>query len=167
MIIINTYIHTYIHTYVHTYIRKYTHTYIHTYIHIYILVHRCKGLMILETYTTATDDEIIIPDFMTSESEVTEQPLYSMYNLSLKDYHAMEVRAGATRSPVEFDYRQVYADVEAGTKESGIEMNGFHWYVVRKAGHGYNNSDDDWLSYSSVTILRMLLSELDSVKASL
>jgi len=87
---------------------------------------RCKGLMILETYTTATDAEITIPDFLTSECEVTEQPLYSMYNLSHKDYHAMEVTAGATRSPVEFDYRQVYAEVEAGTKESGIEMNGFH-----------------------------------------
>lgn len=82
--------------------------------------------MILETYTTITEGEISIPDFLTSESDITDQPLYSMYNLSLKDYHTMEVKAGANRSVKEFDYRQIYADVEAGTKECGIEMNGFH-----------------------------------------
>ena len=43
--------------------------------------------MFLETYTTQTLDELKskLPDFLAIVSDVTGQPTYSMYNLSLKE----------------------------------------------------------------------------------
>lgn len=48
---------------------------------------RCKGLMLLETYTTLVEEELAskIPNFLEIEKEVTSDPAFSMYNLSLKD----------------------------------------------------------------------------------
>ncbi|ESO95372.1 hypothetical protein LOTGIDRAFT_160504 [Lottia gigantea] len=45
---------------------------------------RCKGLILLETYT-AKADRLKLPDFLKIEREVTEDAFYSMYSLSLKD----------------------------------------------------------------------------------
>ncbi|XP_067952022.1 TRPL translocation defect protein 14-like isoform X2 [Watersipora subatra] len=88
---------------------------------------RCKGLMILETYTGTEAGHIDVPDFLTVSCEVTDQPLYSMYNLCLKDYHQMEVKAGVTQAVTQFDYRQAYADIEAdGTESSSMRSNGLH-----------------------------------------
>ncbi|KAL3856761.1 hypothetical protein ACJMK2_011481, partial [Sinanodonta woodiana] len=44
----------------------------------------CKGLILLETYTTKTSN-LNLPDFLKIEKEVTDDPQYSMFNLSLKD----------------------------------------------------------------------------------
>ncbi|XP_018339614.1 PREDICTED: TRPL translocation defect protein 14 isoform X1 [Trachymyrmex septentrionalis] len=46
---------------------------------------RCQGLMLLETYTALTADELknILPQFLIIEKEVTGNPDYSMFNLSL------------------------------------------------------------------------------------
>jgi hypothetical protein len=41
--------------------------------------------MILETYTTKTGREMNLPDFLKITKEVTGDPQYSMYTLSLKD----------------------------------------------------------------------------------
>ncbi|KMQ91800.1 hypothetical protein RF55_8293 [Lasius niger] len=48
---------------------------------------RCRGLMLLETYTALTGDELknILPQFLTIEKEVTNNPDYSMFNLSLRE----------------------------------------------------------------------------------
>jgi hypothetical protein len=48
---------------------------------------RCKGLIMLETYSTlsGTDLQQRLPDFLTIIKEVTGDPRYSLYNLSLKD----------------------------------------------------------------------------------
>ena len=46
--------------------------------------YRCKGLILLETYTTKTDD-LHLPDFLEIMKEVTDDPAYSMFNLSLKE----------------------------------------------------------------------------------
>lgn len=85
---------------------------------------RCKGLMILETFTTEDSNTIDTPPFITMDMEITDQPLYSMYNLSRKDYHPTEVKAGVTRSSIDFDYRQVYAK-EASSLDDVIVKNGF------------------------------------------
>ena len=60
--------------------------------------YRCKGLILLETYTTLSSDEIKkrLPSFLQIVREVTGRPEYSMYNLSLKD----ENFAGAANSKV-------------------------------------------------------------------
>lgn len=43
--------------------------------------------MLLETYTALTCDELknILPQFLTIEKEVTGNPDYSMFNLSLRE----------------------------------------------------------------------------------
>ncbi|XP_076161711.1 TRPL translocation defect 14 isoform X2 [Ptiloglossa arizonensis] len=48
---------------------------------------RCRGLMLLETYTALLGDELknILPLFLTIEKEVTGNPDYSMFNLSLRE----------------------------------------------------------------------------------
>ena len=45
---------------------------------------RCKGLLILETYTTKFGDDLELPDFLDIAKEVTGDPFYSMFHLSLK-----------------------------------------------------------------------------------
>ncbi|VVC89743.1 unnamed protein product [Leptidea sinapis] len=49
---------------------------------------RCRGLVLLETYSAAYDQDALLaslPKFLTIEKEVTGDPAYSMYNLSLKE----------------------------------------------------------------------------------
>lgn len=48
---------------------------------------RCRGLILLETYTALLGDELknILPQFLTIEKEVTGNPDYSMFNLSLRE----------------------------------------------------------------------------------
>nr|XP_050859577.1 TRPL translocation defect protein 14 isoform X2 [Vespula vulgaris] len=48
---------------------------------------RCRGLMLLETYTALTGDDLknILPQFLIIEKEVTGNPDYSMFNLSLRE----------------------------------------------------------------------------------
>ncbi|XP_065077758.1 TRPL translocation defect protein 14-like isoform X3 [Ochlerotatus camptorhynchus] len=48
---------------------------------------RCKGLILLETYTSLSGDKLkgILPTFLNIVKEVTGQPNYSMFNLSLKE----------------------------------------------------------------------------------
>ena len=48
---------------------------------------RCQGLIFLETYTTQNLQVLHkkLPDFLDIASDVTADPTYSMYNLSLKD----------------------------------------------------------------------------------
>lgn len=57
------------------------------YLYIYIITFRCKGLILLETYTALGDDQLAktLPEFLQIEREVTGNPDYSMFNLSLKE----------------------------------------------------------------------------------
>lgn len=46
---------------------------------------RCKGLLILETYTTKKQGDLELPDFLNISKEVTGDPFYSMFHLCLKE----------------------------------------------------------------------------------
>jgi len=48
---------------------------------------RCSGLMLLETYTTMDKEELIdrLPNFLNIDREVTGDPAFSMFNLSLRE----------------------------------------------------------------------------------
>ncbi|XP_038215865.1 TRPL translocation defect protein 14 isoform X3 [Zerene cesonia] len=49
---------------------------------------RCRGMVLLETYSAAYDQDALLaslPKFLLIEKEVTGDPAYSMYNLSLKE----------------------------------------------------------------------------------
>ncbi|XP_075969274.1 TRPL translocation defect 14 isoform X2 [Anticarsia gemmatalis] len=69
---------------------------------------RCRGLVLLETYSAAYDQSALIaslPKFLTIEKEVTGDPAYSMYNLSLKEdwktskrYYTGNDRHGQTKT---------------------------------------------------------------------
>uniref|UniRef100_A0A0A9VVL2 NadR/Ttd14 AAA domain-containing protein n=1 Tax=Lygus hesperus TaxID=30085 RepID=A0A0A9VVL2_LYGHE len=51
---------------------------------------RCDGLMLLETYSALQDDSLqaSLPEFLNIDKEVTGDPAFSMYNLSLlADWH--------------------------------------------------------------------------------
>jgi len=47
---------------------------------------RCKGIVLMETYTTLTTEELRkrLPDFLNVGDDVTGDPAFSMFNLSLK-----------------------------------------------------------------------------------
>lgn len=48
---------------------------------------RCKGLILLETYSALDKESLMkcLPDFLIIEKEVTGNPDYSMFNLSLRE----------------------------------------------------------------------------------
>merc|ERR1711874_909704 len=48
---------------------------------------RCRGLMLLETYTTLSKEEFKdrLPKFLNVDHEVTGDPAFSMFNLSLRE----------------------------------------------------------------------------------
>jgi len=48
---------------------------------------RCSGLMLLETYTTLSPEDFAtrLPSFLNIEHQVTGDPAFSMFNLSLRD----------------------------------------------------------------------------------
>ena len=56
-------------------------------IKLYLFFFRCKGLILLETYSSADDENLqkSLPQFLTIIQEVTGNPDYSMFNLSLKE----------------------------------------------------------------------------------
>lgn len=48
---------------------------------------RCCGLILLETYSALEHDQLLerLPKFLTIVEEVTGNPAYSMFNLSLRE----------------------------------------------------------------------------------
>lgn len=52
-----------------------------------LLSHRCDGLILLETFTTLSAEELMprLPHFLHVVRNVTGDPEYSMYNLSKKE----------------------------------------------------------------------------------
>jgi hypothetical protein len=50
--------------------------------------------MILETYTTMKTGELSLPDFLKIEQEVTGNPQYSMYTLSVNDAAVTQLSNG-------------------------------------------------------------------------
>ena len=50
--------------------------------YMYFSMCRCCGLLLLETYTTKESDDLEFPDFLEVMREVTNEPQYSMFNLS-------------------------------------------------------------------------------------
>ena len=46
-------------------------------------MYRCRDLALLETYTTKTGDDLGLPDFLEIAKEVTSEPDFSMFNLSI------------------------------------------------------------------------------------
>lgn len=58
---------------------------------------RCEGMILLETYTTASGAELLnkLPPFLDIQREVTNDPSFSMYNLSCKTGWINKVKKSA------------------------------------------------------------------------
>ncbi|XP_076654197.1 TRPL translocation defect 14 isoform X1 [Halictus rubicundus] len=138
---------------------------------------RCRGLMLLETYTALSGDELknILPQFLTIEKEVTGNPDYSMFNLSLReewnstnkychnlhDYAlAGLTECGSTEcknisSPETKDSTSVKKRVNGfDTRVNGVEVgvNGIDKVVngVQNGNHGVANGNAKFMGRSSV-----------------
>ena len=74
----------------------------------YSFYFRCDGLILLETYTTLKGDELIgrLPQFLNVVKEVTGDPSFSMFNLSLKsDWTASKLKVA--NNCVDGSYRTI------------------------------------------------------------
>ncbi|XP_028175840.1 TRPL translocation defect protein 14 isoform X3 [Ostrinia nubilalis] len=116
---------------------------------------RCRGLVLLETYSAAYDQDSLLaslPKFLAIEKEVTGDPAYSMYNLSLKEdwktskryYRGNDCNGVAKWSMNGSDEKlnghgdkinghgdkingHVHEKINGcGVKENGVKMNGHH-----------------------------------------
>ncbi|XP_063238835.1 TRPL translocation defect protein 14 isoform X2 [Bacillus rossius redtenbacheri] len=100
---------------------------------------RCKGLMFLETYSSREDHQLqkSLPTFLTIEKEVTGNPQYSMFNLSLREEwtvtkkfcHTLqgpdeEVKENGIETGKENRNENRIKTWKGDPKENGIELQG-------------------------------------------
>merc|ERR1711997_1197172 len=87
---------------------------------------RCQGLVLLETFTTVPDVELMasLPPFLRVKRNTTGDPAFSMYNLSLRSDWADSADQFCHRLQLSSDEEAVYdvkkasARLKAGTSES-------------------------------------------------
>ncbi|XP_054008953.1 TRPL translocation defect protein 14 isoform X2 [Hylaeus anthracinus] len=126
---------------------------------------RCRGLMLLETYTALSGDELknILPQFLTIEKEVTGNPDYSMFNLSLREewnntnkychnLHGL-AESGSTESK-NIDTSEARDNASARKQVNGIasRVNGVDKVVngVQNGVHGVTNGNAKFVERSSI-----------------
>ncbi|XP_066594018.1 TRPL translocation defect protein 14 isoform X2 [Prorops nasuta] len=87
---------------------------------------RCRGLMLLETYTALSGDDLrkILPQFLTIEKEVTGNPDYSMFNLSLREEWNNTNKYCRTLQGSSVDGSASDSKSETGSKHDVNQMNG-------------------------------------------
>ena len=91
---------------------------------------RCQGLVLLETFTTLPDDELMasLPPFLRVKRNTTGDPAFSMYNLSLRsdwadsaDQFCHRLQLSSDDESDEegvYDVKKASARLKAGTSES-------------------------------------------------
>merc|ERR1712066_1053169 len=91
---------------------------------------RCQGLVLLETFTTVPDDELMasLPPFLRVKRNTTGDPAFSMYNLSLRsdwadsaDQFCHRLQLSSDDESDEegvYDVKKASARLKAGTSES-------------------------------------------------
>jgi len=111
---------------------------------------RCKGLILLETYSTLQGEELEtrLPVFLPIEKEVTGDPRYSMFNLSLKDRWENNKNFCQTLAGHDLNI-QTDANGKVSTNESGLAscgqgaltngVNGYSNGHSKKLTNGYSN----------------------------
>ncbi|KAF6204150.1 hypothetical protein GE061_002490 [Apolygus lucorum] len=85
---------------------------------------RCNGLMLLETYSALEDGrlEACLPKFLNIDSEVTDDPSFSMYNLSLREEWANSSKF--TQAVKEFNNRKINGIIKECEKSVKDKPNG-------------------------------------------
>nr|CAH7741324.1 unnamed protein product [Callosobruchus chinensis] len=99
---------------------------------------RCKGLILLETYSALDEEQLLktLPPFLNIKKEVTGNPDYSMYNLSLRE--DWKTSKKFCRSIIGPENRPS----EAGEKGNQIEKSDSNGYSQTCKTNGYNRQED-------------------------
>jgi len=91
---------------------------------------RCQGLVLLETFTTLPDEELMVslPPFLRVKRNTTGDPAFSMYNLSLRSdwadsadqfCHRLQLSSDdESDEEAVYDVKKASARLKAGTSES-------------------------------------------------
>uniref|UniRef100_T1KQV0 NadR/Ttd14 AAA domain-containing protein n=2 Tax=Tetranychus urticae TaxID=32264 RepID=T1KQV0_TETUR len=110
---------------------------------------RCNGLILLETYTTAKGDVVRdhLPPFLKIVKEVTGDPAYSMFNLSLK---------------AEWD-KQNFHNTGMNVTKNTIDSNGFTIHgadnsIVEGTNNNNNNNNSNSKNNTSINITNSRIS---------
>jgi len=98
---------------------------------------RCQGLVLLETFTTVPDDELMasLPPFLRVKRNTTGDPAFSMYNLSLRSdwadsadqfCHRLQLSSDdESDEEAVYDVKKASARLKAGTSESESSVESF------------------------------------------
>ncbi|KAJ8680260.1 hypothetical protein QAD02_016047 [Eretmocerus hayati] len=127
---------------------------------------RCKGLMLLETYTALPSDKLqnILPQFLTIEKEVTGNPDYSMFNLSLREeWNSTNKYCHNLNGAVTTSKANDLTDIKSPFLKNGFDAIGQSVLTIRsgpKNGiHGTSGSSNGQLAES-----KLLGSSLEKIK---
>lgn len=86
---------------------------------------RCKGLVLLETYTALDSIENTLPYFLTDVVDVTGNPAYSMFNLSLKEeWNATTKFCHGLKDPMDSDSKKPLEPTTAAFLKTVISEEG-------------------------------------------
>jgi len=100
---------------------------------------RCRGLILLETFTTNKDEEVVnfLPPFIKIKKNVTGDPAFSMYNLSLSMEWTESVNQFCHRlsSDDESEEEQQVYDVKQAQERLGdmSQTVNHNWEVDRRS----------------------------------
>jgi len=98
----------------------------------FVFLYRCKGLLLLETYTTNKSADFEVPPFLEVEREVTGDLDYSMYNLSKKLDPQPSLTSDPHDDPTTVEPETVVEENAASESDTTVD-EGFHSMLTGSA----------------------------------
>ncbi|CAH1101661.1 unnamed protein product [Psylliodes chrysocephalus] len=97
---------------------------------------RCRGMILIETYSALDDQQLLktLPGFLNIKKEVTGNPDYSMYNLSLRE--DWKTSKKFCRSVTDSDFSKYPSDQDHGERLKHLYKNINHGNLNGKAMNG-------------------------------
>lgn len=96
---------------------------------------RCRGLILLQTFTALSDEEVegFLPPFLSEHKNITGDPAFSMYNLSIREEWTESAEQFCHRlSDDEEEQEEVY-DVKEASKRLLVHVNSIPHSMAMKA----------------------------------
>jgi len=134
---------------------------------------RCKGLMLLETYSTKTGDDLEtrLPNFLNIGPNVTGDPAFSMFNLSLRDdwsnnqKFCHRLTDEEDRLGLELAAREAQDRLEAHRSRQGTPESSGDDSVTSSASHTNDANGNPTLIKSRTDIIPLISSTLEKKKS--
>ena len=134
---------------------------------------RCKGLMLLETYSTKTGDDLEtrLPNFLNIGPNVTGDPVFSMFNLSLRDdwsnnqKFCHRLTEEEDRLGLELAAREAQDRLEAHRSRQGTPESSGDDSVTSSASHTNDANGNPTLIKSRTDIIPLISSTLEKKKS--